>query len=579
MNASGNRLRIRAGLVGAVALGLGGLAWFSRAPESAPVPPAPPPRMLPAPLPVIPAATDLNGPLAENAAAIRDWRTHSPETFTLQLTPDLRVPFRVTQLEAGDRRTVMTARIDGALREQPGLEGAFLVGTATASDRWDAVAVFPGMEYRIRVRGAEVSIEEAPTEPLLCLAEGDAQAEALTTATDAALPATESTPTVDVLVLVNAQALAERNNDLLRIDADCANYVAASNAVLENSRITAFVWRYLLVLPAPAYPTDNVLENDLEAMRRGTALAAHIAALKPQYGADQVMMLAGGLKTDAAGYAYVGGSSNLSAMNYPFPTFTNGNRSTVTTSYFTFCHELAHNFGARHSRFSTDSNASDGDNRYHYGHRFTDPQSNSNPVETVGTVMATGSSYRIPYYSHPEITFRGVPLGVAVDQPRAAHNARSIAERAPTMVASATAVEKPVITRQPTNVQATAGQAASLAVTASGNGLTYRWSKDGAALANATSRTLNFAAIALADAGVYTVTVSNFLGAVTSTPATVAVAAPVVAAPPAPPIAPAATPAAAGSGGRGGGGSLSGPFLSALLLLALLRRLTITARG
>ena len=76
MNASRNRLRIRAGLVGAVALGLGGLAWFSRAPESAPVPPAPPPRMLPAPLPVIPAATDLNGPLAENAAAIRDWRTH-----------------------------------------------------------------------------------------------------------------------------------------------------------------------------------------------------------------------------------------------------------------------------------------------------------------------------------------------------------------------------------------------------------------------------------------------------------------------------------------------------------------------
>lgn len=581
MNAPRNRFRIRAGLLGAVALGLGGLVWFPRAPESAPAPAAAPSRMLPAPVAVRPTVTDLGGPLAESATAVRDWRTHSPETFTLQLTPDLRVPFRVTRLEASDRRTVMTARIDGALREQAGLEGAFLVGTATASDRWDAVAVFPGIEYRIRVRGAEVSIEEAPTEPLLCLAEGGALAEALTSspAPDAALPATEDTPTVDVLVLVNAQALAERNNDLLRIDADCANYVAASNAVLENSRITAFVWRYLLVLPAPAYPTDNVLENDLEAMRRGTALATHIAALKPQYGADQVMMLAGGLKTDAAGFAYVGGSSNLAAMNYPFPTFANGNRSTVTTSYFTFCHELAHNFGARHSRFNSDSNATDGDGRYYYGHRFTDPQSNANPVETVGTVMATGSSYRIPYYSHPEITFRGVPLGVTVDQPRAAHNARFLAERAPTMVASATAVEKPVITRQPASVQATAGQAASLAVTATGSGLTYRWSKDGTALANASSPTLNFAAIALADAGVYTVTVSNFLGAVTSTPATIAVSAPVIAAPATPPIAPAATPAPASSSGGGGGGALSGPFLLALLLLALLRRLTITARG
>jgi hypothetical protein len=580
MTASRLRVHFRAGLLGAFALGLGGLGWLSRAPESAPVPPPAPSRILtlPAPAAVNPATPDLNGPLAEGTAAIRDWRTRPPETFTLQLSPGLRVPFRVTRLESSDRRTVLTARIDGAQREQPGLEGAFLVGTATASDRWDAVAVFPGMEYRIRVRGAEVSVEEAPTEPLLCLAEAGTLTEALTTAPapDAALPANEDTPTVDVLVLVNAQALAERNNDLLRIDADCANYVAASNAVLENSRITAFVWRYLLALPAPAYPTDQVLENDLEAMRRGTALAAHIAALKPQYGADQVMMLAGGLKTDAAGYAYVGGSSNLAAMNYPFPTFVNGNRSTVTTSYFTFCHELAHNFGARHSRLSSDSNASDGDERYYYGHRFTDQQSNSNPVETVGTVMATGSSYRIPYYSHPDITFRGVPLGVAVDQLRAAHNARFLAERAPTMVASATAVQKPVITRQPASVQVTAGQAASLAVTATGSGLTYRWMKDGVALANATSFTLNFAAAAIADAGVYTVTASNFLGTVTSTPATLAVTAPVIAAPAAPPVAPAATPAAASSGG---GGALSGPFLSALLLLALLRRLTITARG
>ncbi|HEY0966403.1 MAG TPA: M12 family metallo-peptidase [Opitutaceae bacterium] len=510
--------------------------------------------------------------------AITGWRAHPPETFTLQLTPDLRVPFRTTKIEQDAHRTTITARIDGAMMEQEGLEGAFLVGTSNAADRWDATVVFPGMEYRIRVRGSEVSIEEAPNEALVCLAEatpgGDSTTTSAATAADLALAATADTPTVDILVLINEQALAERNNDLLRVDADCANYVAASNAVLENSRITAFVWRYLTVLRAPAYTTDNQLETDLESMRRGTALATHIASLKPVYGADQIMMLAGGIKTDAAGYAYVGGTSNLAVMNYPFPTFSNGNRSTVTTSYYTFCHELAHNFGSRHSRANSDSDAVDGDGRYYYGHRINDPQSTSNPIETVGTIMATGSSYRIPYYSHPEITFRGVPIGVAIDQPTAAFNARFLGERAPTMVASASSVDKPAIVRQPTSVQTTAGQPASLTVTATGNGLTYRWTKDGATVANATSSTLSFGALSAAETGTYTVTVSNYLGSVTSDPATVSLTTPVAPAPTTP-----STPTTASSGGGGGGGAVSPLFLAALTALAGLRWLVRVRRG
>jgi len=509
---------------------------------------------------------DLGRLLPEHETRIDDWRTQVPESFTLRLTPDLAVPFRITKVEPDARRTVVTARIANAATEQNGLEGAFLVGTATAPDRWDAVVVFPGIEYRIRVRGSEVSIEEAPSEPLVCLADDTpAASAAAVTAAEVALAATEDTPTVDVLALVNEQALAERNNDMLRIDADCANYVAASNAVLENSRITAFVWRYLLVLPAPAYTTDDELVTDLEAMRRGS-LSTHVTSLKSVYGADQVMMLAGGIKTDAAGYAYVGGSSNLSTINYPFPTFSNGRRSTVTTSYFTFCHELAHNFGSRHARSSGDSDAIEGDGLYQYGHRFTDPESTSTPVETVGTIMATGSSYRIPYYSHPEITFRGVPIGVAATQPTAAHNARFLGERAPSMVASASSVTLPAIVQQPRSVEATLGQAASLSVTATGNSLTYRWTKDGAAITNATSATLSFAAVSAADAGSYRVTVSNVLGSATSDAAVVSLVAPAA------PTGTTATAPTASSGG-GGGGAFSEGFLAALALLAALHSL------
>ncbi|GAB1489681.1 hypothetical protein MASR2M8_21340 [Opitutaceae bacterium] len=514
--------------------------------------------------------------LTEASNAIADWRLHTPETFTLQLTPDLRVPFRTTKIEQDARRTTITARIEGAMTEQEGLEGAFLVGTSNASDRWDATVVFPGMEYRVKVRGSEVSIEEAPNEALVCLAEADSMDDASTTtdlpAAELALAETADTPMVDILVLINEQALAERNNDLLHVDADCANYVAASNAVLENSRITAFVWRYLLALPAPTYtPTNSsLLVDDLEAMRRDTALAPRIAELKSVYGADQVMMLVGGIKTDAAGYAYVGGTSNLSVINYPFPTFTNGIRSTVTTSYYTFCHELAHNFGSRHARFSSDSDAVDGDGYYQYGHRITDPQSIANPAETVGTIMATGSSYRIPYYSHPDILYRGVPIGVAIDQPTAAFNARYLGERAPAMVASASSVEKPAIVRHPETIQVTAGQPFSLSVTATGSSLSYRWAKDGTVIPGAASSTHTVAAMTAADVGVYTVTVSNYLGSVTSNQATVSLSTPTTSAPPTPTP---ATPASSGGGG-GGGGSVSPPFLVALAVLAGLRRLT-----
>lgn len=501
---------------------------------------------------------------------VTDWREFIPDEFSVQLTPALEVPFRVTKVERQDGRTVLTARVTGSLREQAGLEGAFLVGTSNGPDRWDATVVFPGMEYRIRVRGDEVSVEEAPNEELICLTDQPPTAAVPTEASapEIALAADANTPTVDVLVLVNQQALAERNNDLKTIDADCSNYIAASNAVLENSRVTAFVWRYLTVLQAPAYTTGTILEDDLVAMRTG-ALATHIAGLRPVYGADQVMLLAGGIKTDAAGWAYIGGS-RLATINYPFPTFSNGTRSTVTTSYFTFCHELAHNFGCRHSRANSDSNATDGDGRYYYGHRFTDPLSTARPAETVGTVMATGASYRIPYFSNPEISYRGVPIGVAVDQPTAAHNARFLAEGSAAMVATAESVAAPAIVRQPQGVQVSAGQSATLSVTATGNGLSYSWARNGSTVANATSATLTLAAVTSNEAGTYTVTISNVRGSVTSDPAVVSLLITTTTS------ATTTTPASSSSGG--GGGSVSLWALAALAALAGLRHVSGASR-
>lgn len=75
----------------------------------------------------------------------------------------------------------------------------------------------------------------------------------------------------------------------------------------------------------------------------------------------------------------------------------------------------------------------------------------------------------------------------------------------------------PKITSQPLRQTLAAGSSPSLSVTATGTApLAYQWSKNGAAIAGATSSTLSFNNTTAADGGVYTVTVSNATGSVTS---------------------------------------------------------------
>lgn len=103
----------------------------------------------------------------------------------------------------------------------------------------------------------------------------------------------------------------------------------------------------------------------------------------------------------------------------------------------------------------------------------------------------------------------------------------------------------PVITAQPAGSSVTAGSSATFTVTATGDSpLTYQWRKDGTAIAGATASTYTLASVAAADAGGYSVVVSNPAGSVTSNTATLTVAA--------------STPPPSGGGGGGGGSSGGG---------------------
>ncbi len=85
----------------------------------------------------------------------------------------------------------------------------------------------------------------------------------------------------------------------------------------------------------------------------------------------------------------------------------------------------------------------------------------------------------------------------------------------------------PTITRQPADLAATAGANVTLTVVANTTAnVTYQWRRNGTALTGATAATLALANLQSADAGTYTVVVTNPFGSTTSAAATLTVGTP-----------------------------------------------------
>ncbi len=84
--------------------------------------------------------------------------------------------------------------------------------------------------------------------------------------------------------------------------------------------------------------------------------------------------------------------------------------------------------------------------------------------------------------------------------------------------------QPPAITSQPVSVQVDPGGTATFVVAATGTvPLTYQWRRNDTPITGATGPTLTLSNVQAVDAGTYTVTVSNSLGSVTSTPAVLSV--------------------------------------------------------
>lgn len=153
------------------------------------------------------------------------------------------------------------------------------------------------------------------------------------------------------------------------------------------------------------------------------------------------------------------------------------------------------------------------------------------------SVVATGSpapTYRwrfngadIAGATEATVRFLNVPLAAAGNYSVVVTNSAGSATSANAVltVNPLPAGSTPVIVSQPLGYTVGPGATATLSVVATGPSLRYEWRKDGAIVPGVTTAALSLPNVTLANAGSYTVLISNGAGTVTSAPANVAVAA------------------------------------------------------
>jgi hypothetical protein len=194
-----------------------------------------------------------------------------------------------------------------------------------------------------------------------------------------------------------------------------------SNQVFTRSKVNA-VLNVVAVVPSPVQESGSGMANTHTLLRSSSA----VAALREQYKADVVFLIS----TDTGwwGYASAWYTWDWSGVtSYDAYAVVLANK----TNTLTFTHELGHMVGVAHNREDANGVGVAG---YAYGYRvcaeggFLDVMSYPCPGLTVP---------QIPYFSNPNLTWNGQPIGIKYDSDpyQASDNARAINEFVPKVMA------------------------------------------------------------------------------------------------------------------------------------------------
>ncbi len=215
---------------------------------------------------------------------------------------------------------------------------------------------------------------------------------------------------IDVMVVYTPAMLnAYQTHD--GVKAHVAQAVAAANAAYSASGVDLQL--RLVHSTLVNYTQTSDMGTDLERLRlTNDGYMDEVHGLRDQYGADLVSMM-GNAAGGAAGIAYLAMHAGSNGSLYAFSVVAHD----YAVWYYTFAHELGHNFGSAHDH----QNSTNGLSPYSYGH-WIENGSSAYIARTIMAYNCSGGCSRVGHFSNPGVAYSGYPTGVA----DYADNARSI---------------------------------------------------------------------------------------------------------------------------------------------------------
>ncbi len=223
-----------------------------------------------------------------------------------------------------------------------------------------------------------------------------------------------------VLVLYTANA----RNAVPNINQTINLCISQFSSAIYNSGITSAAVLELAGSAEINFTESNNILNDVSTLENDITAQN----LRNQFQADIVILLTNG--TAGSYNSYAGLTGSLEPTNNEAYAIVQVNFATSST-YYTFVHEVGHLYGCRHQ------NDTDGQ-PYAHAYSFKPNIFSSWYRTVVHQGMTSGNT--ILYFSNPNISVHGCPIGVANTN----HNARRVTETFPVMMAFRPAPVRPM---------------------------------------------------------------------------------------------------------------------------------------